>query len=66
MTKSNVKFKMNPKFEDELKEAIYEQYKDTDLEVQCPNCGKSIIARIGEHTCEFCGTTFPVVIKAKF
>lgn len=65
MGKSNIKFKINPNFEDELKDAVYEQFKDTDIEIECPNCGKSIVARIGEHTCEYCGATFPVVIEAK-
>ena len=65
MSKVSIKLKVNPNFENELKETIYDNFKDKDLDMECPNCGKSLVVRVGENTCKYCGTTFPVVIKAK-
>lgn len=65
MSKASVKFKVNPNFEDDLKDAIYDNLKDQDLDMECPKCGKSIVVRIGENTCKYCGATFPVILKAK-
>lgn len=62
MAKPNVKFEVNP---GSLKDLLYEQFKDTDFETECPNRHRSVIAHIGENVCEFCGRSFPFVIKAK-
>ena len=50
---------------DALKELIYEQFKDTEFETECPNCHRSITAHVGENVCQFCGHKFPFTIVAK-
>ena len=54
---------MNNKIKIEIDKDAYvrfvqEQFKDTDFQVKCPNCQKSVGARFGENICNFCGNRF--------